>query len=108
LASGSIARRAEAFTPEQFAELYDIIRVDAMRARMLGNNGPAVSAIVLRWACRTLRPGGPRESFATIQPALDAGVTLIDTADFHGPGHNKLLIRDALRTRNRERRRAVH
>jgi aryl-alcohol dehydrogenase-like predicted oxidoreductase len=41
------------------------------------------------------------ESIATIHAALDAGVTLIDTADFYGMGHNELLIAEALRGRAR-------
>jgi aryl-alcohol dehydrogenase-like predicted oxidoreductase len=34
---------------------------------------------------------------------MDAGVTLIDTGDFYGMGHNELLIRDALRSSGRDR-----
>jgi len=44
-------------------------------------------------------PADERESIATIHAALDAGLTLIDTGDFYGVGHNKLLIRRALRDR---------
>ncbi len=36
------------------------------------------------------------ESIRTIQTALDRGVTLLDTGDFYGMGHNELLIRRAL------------
>jgi len=43
------------------------------------------------------------ESLATIQAALEAGVTLLDTGDFYGVGHNELLLRDALRGRARDR-----
>ena len=39
---------------------------------------------------------------ATIHAALDAGVTLLDTGDYYGMGHNELLLRDALRGRNRQ------
>jgi len=42
------------------------------------------------------------ESMATIHAALDAGVTLLDTGDYYGMGHNELLLRDALRGRNRQ------
>ncbi|MFJ7160090.1 aldo/keto reductase [Streptomyces sp. NPDC101118] len=38
------------------------------------------------------------ESIATIHAALEAGVTLLDTGDFYGMGHNELLINEALRT----------
>jgi aryl-alcohol dehydrogenase-like predicted oxidoreductase len=39
------------------------------------------------------------ESIATIHAALDAGVTLVDTGDFYGAGHNEMLIGRALRDR---------
>ena len=47
-------------------------------------------------------PADEGESIATIHAALDAGVTLLDTGDFYGMGHNELLIREALRARDRE------
>jgi aryl-alcohol dehydrogenase-like predicted oxidoreductase len=43
------------------------------------------------------------ESLATIHAALDAGITLLDTGDFYGMGHNELLLREALPGRARER-----
>jgi aryl-alcohol dehydrogenase-like predicted oxidoreductase len=42
------------------------------------------------------------ESIATIHAALDAGVTLLDTGDFYGMGHNELLLAEALRGRDRD------
>jgi aryl-alcohol dehydrogenase-like predicted oxidoreductase len=42
------------------------------------------------------------ESIATIHAALDAGVTLLDTGDFYGMGHNELLIGDAVAGRRRD------
>jgi aryl-alcohol dehydrogenase-like predicted oxidoreductase len=47
-------------------------------------------------------PADDAESVATIQAALDAGVTLLDTGDFYGMGHNEMLLRDAVRGRRRE------
>lgn len=47
-------------------------------------------------------PTDEAESITTIQAALDAGVTLIDTGDFYGGGHNELLVGRALKGR-RER-----
>jgi aryl-alcohol dehydrogenase-like predicted oxidoreductase len=38
------------------------------------------------------------EATATVHAALDAGITLLDTADFYGMGHNELLIAEALRS----------
>ncbi|WP_344841289.1 aldo/keto reductase [Nonomuraea dietziae] len=32
------------------------------------------------------------QSIATLQHALDLGVTFLDTADFYGAGHNEELI----------------
>jgi aryl-alcohol dehydrogenase-like predicted oxidoreductase len=48
-------------------------------------------------------PADEAESIATIHAAIDAGITLLDTGDFYGMGHNELLIRDALRGRDRDR-----
>jgi aryl-alcohol dehydrogenase-like predicted oxidoreductase len=47
-------------------------------------------------------PADEKESIATIHAALDAGITLLDTGDYYGMGHNEMLIRDALRGRKRE------
>ncbi|MGP3958875.1 aldo/keto reductase [Nonomuraea sp. 3N208] len=47
-------------------------------------------------------PADEAESLATIHAALDAGITLIDSGDFYGMGHNELLIANALRERPRE------
>jgi aryl-alcohol dehydrogenase-like predicted oxidoreductase len=47
-------------------------------------------------------PADRAESIATIHAALDAGVTLLDTGDYYGSGHNELLIREALAGRRRE------
>jgi aryl-alcohol dehydrogenase-like predicted oxidoreductase len=47
-------------------------------------------------------PQDEAESIATLQAALDAGVTLLDTADYYGMGHNELLLREAIKGRKRE------
>jgi aryl-alcohol dehydrogenase-like predicted oxidoreductase len=39
------------------------------------------------------------ESIATIHAAIDRGITLLDTGDFYGMGHNEMLIGRALRDR---------
>jgi aryl-alcohol dehydrogenase-like predicted oxidoreductase len=41
-------------------------------------------------------PSNRAESIATIHAALAAGITLLDTGDFYGMGHNELLIGEAL------------
>jgi aryl-alcohol dehydrogenase-like predicted oxidoreductase len=48
-------------------------------------------------------PADEAEGIATIRAALDAGITLLDTGDYYGMGHNELLLREALRTGDRER-----
>jgi aryl-alcohol dehydrogenase-like predicted oxidoreductase len=70
-----------------------------MQKVTLGRNGPSVGEIGL--GCMGMSPGvyGPSdeaESVATIHAALDAGITLIDTGDFYGMGHNEMLLRRAL------------
>ncbi len=48
-------------------------------------------------------PADEQESVATIHAAIDAGVSLLDTGDFYGMGHNEMLISRALREGDRER-----
>ena len=78
--------------------------VRTVRSRQLGSAGPAVSALGL--GCMGMSgmygPADRGESIATIHAALDAGVTLLDTGDFYGMGHNELLIGEALADRPRE------
>jgi len=75
-----------------------------MITRKLGSTGPTVSALGLgaMGMSDLYGPADEGESIATIHAALDAGLTLLDTGDFYGAGHNELLIRDALRGRDRE------
>ncbi|MCT4352788.1 aldo/keto reductase [Streptomyces sp. Je 1-79] len=72
----------------------------ALPTRRLGATGPQVSAIGLGCMGMSALYGESdrTESIATIHAALDAGVTLLDTGDFYGMGHNELLINEALRT----------
>jgi len=75
-----------------------------MRKRTLGNTGPAVSALGLGAMSMSGSYGEAdrAESIATVHAALEAGVTLIDTGDFYGMGHNELLLAEALRGRDRD------
>jgi len=65
----------------------------------LGRGGPRVSRVGLGLMGMSgiYGPADETESTATIRAALDAGITLLDTGDFYGMGHNELLLRDALR-----------
>jgi aryl-alcohol dehydrogenase-like predicted oxidoreductase len=69
--------------------------------RRLGSAGPTVFPLAL--GCMGMSgmygPADERESIATIHAALDAGITLLDTGDYYGAGHNELLIGRALRDR---------
>ncbi len=75
-----------------------------MKTRKLGKAGPEVSEIGL--GCMGMSdlygPADEAEGKATIHAALDAGITLLDTGDYYGMGHNEMLILDAIKGRKRE------
>lgn len=75
-----------------------------MEKRKLSSTGPVVSAIGL--GCMGMSDfygsADRNESIATIHAALDAGITLLDTGDFYGMGHNEMLIGEALAGRSRD------
>ncbi|MGW5131600.1 aldo/keto reductase [Streptomyces sp. NPDC004135] len=77
-----------------------------MRTRSLGTTGPQVSALGLGCMGMSALYGEAdrAESIATIHAALEAGVTLLDTGDFYGMGHNEMLIGEALRAAPAARR----
>ena len=70
-----------------------------MQQRQLGRTGPNVSALGL--GCMGMSgmygPTDRSESIATIHAAIEAGVTLLDTGDFYGMGHNEMLLGEALK-----------
>jgi aryl-alcohol dehydrogenase-like predicted oxidoreductase len=71
----------------------------------IGSSGPESSTLGL--GCMGMSdfygPSVRDEGIATIHAALEAGITLLDTGDFYGMGHNELLIREALAGHARER-----
>jgi len=64
----------------------------------LGKSGPSVFPIGL--GCMAMSgvygPSDDAESLATIRHAIERGVTLLDTGDFYGMGHNEMLVRRAI------------
>jgi len=75
-----------------------------MDTTTLGRGGPVVSraGLGLMGMSGVYGRADEAESIATIHAAIDAGITLLDTGDFYGMGHNELLLRDALRGRPRD------
>ncbi len=72
-----------------------------METRRLGSTGPEVSALSL--GCMGMSgmygESDETESIATIHAAIDSGITLMDTGDFYGMGHNEMLLGRALKGR---------
>ncbi|HET6144037.1 MAG TPA: aldo/keto reductase [Candidatus Acidoferrales bacterium] len=75
-----------------------------MKTVQLGKTGPLVSQVGL--GCMAMSdmygPSDETESIATIHAALDAGITMLDTGDFYGMGHNEMLIRRAIEDRRKD------
>ena len=69
--------------------------------RRLGSTGPTVFPLALGCMGMSGMYGNSEddEGIATIHAALDQGVTLVDTGDFYGMGHNEMLIARALKGR---------
>jgi len=70
----------------------------------LGKNGPSVG--VQGFGCMGMSEfygaSDEKEALATLDLALDLGVTMIDTADMYGIGHNEELISKVVRARRKE------
>ncbi len=72
-----------------------------MLKHVLGNNGLMVSAI--GFGCASLSsaygPSDDKDSVKTLQHAIDAGVSLLDTSDAYGNGHNETIVGQAIKGR---------
>jgi aryl-alcohol dehydrogenase-like predicted oxidoreductase len=70
-------------------------------SRKLGSSGPTVFPLAL--GCMGMSgmygQSDDNESISTIHTALEQGITLLDTGDFYGMGHNEMLLGRALRDR---------
>ena len=75
-----------------------------MQYRRLGKSSLVVSALGLGCMGMSEFYGNTddAESIATIRHAMDCGVTLLDTADMYGTGHNEELIARAIDGRRHE------
>lgn len=70
-----------------------------MQIRQLGRVGPAVSAVGLGCMPMSGSYGSADDADAvtTIRRAIDLGVTLLDTADAYGDGHNEMQVGRAIK-----------
>src|SRR5579859_2621338 len=95
-----VRRLAETLAPIDIDRRSDTM----LSTRTLGSQGLAVSALGLGCMGMSQSYGGPeerdeRESLATIDRAIELGVTLFDTAEAYGPHTNEELLGRALHGR---------
>jgi aryl-alcohol dehydrogenase-like predicted oxidoreductase len=77
------------------AAVYTVVGV---RTRRLGADGPEVSVVGL--GCNNFgRRVGLEETRAVVDAALEAGITLLDTADVYGDGQSETLLGEVLEGR---------
>ncbi|MFC0110008.1 aldo/keto reductase [Kibdelosporangium aridum] len=70
--------------------------------RKLGDLEVSAQGLGCMGMSQSYGPADRDESIATINAALDAGVTLLDTADVYGLGHNEELVGSAIKSRRSE------
>lgn len=77
---------------------------NTQRTVKLGSTGPEVFPLGLGCMGMSGMYGATddAESIRTIQTAIDRGVTLIDTGDFYGMGHNEMLVGRAIAGRREQ------
>ena len=69
----------------------------SIASRQLGASGPAVCPLSLGTAIMVSAEGDKAAaSLATLNEAMDRGITLIDTADFYGAGVSEMLVGKAI------------
>ena len=75
-----------------------------MRYHQLGTTGPTVSTLGLGCMGMSGMYGSSdrAESIDTVEAARNAGITLLDTGDFYGMGHNEMLIGEAVKSMPRD------
>jgi aryl-alcohol dehydrogenase-like predicted oxidoreductase len=75
-----------------------------MEQRTLGRDGLRVSALGLGLMSMSgvYGPGDDAESIAVIHAALERGITLLDSSDMYGWGHNETLLARALEGRRHQ------
>ncbi|MDP1616944.1 aldo/keto reductase [Phenylobacterium sp.] len=75
-----------------------------MQTRQPGPHSPIVSALGLGAMGMSdfYGPADRTEALATLAAAFEADITLVDTGDFYGMGHNEMLIGEALAGRPRD------
>jgi len=81
-----------------------MVKANDIPERRLGSSGIAVTAIGL--GCMSLSgvygASGDDDGIALIHEALDRGITLLDTSDMYGFGHNEELVGKAIKGRRSE------
>jgi aryl-alcohol dehydrogenase-like predicted oxidoreductase len=72
-----------------------------MQTRWLGDVEVSAMGLGCMGMSGVYGPADEKESIATIHAAMETGITLLNTGDFYGAGHNEMLVGRALKGKRR-------
>ena len=74
-----------------------------MNVRKIGNDSVSAMGLGCMGMSEFYGTANDEQSLATLNCAVDIGVTVFDTADFYGDGHNEMLLSRLIQMRGKDK-----